>query len=133
MTELVAPGTQLERALAYAEGIAAFPQDTMLADRSAALEGIGLTLEEGMRLEARAAQPTLETAWRGAAASRRARAAAERGALGLSQNPAGAYGERRIKRGKDAGRRHTWKVWRRPRTPHRADPPPPSRGVLTAP
>ena len=67
VTELVAPGTQLERALAYAEGIAAFPQDTMLADRSAALEGIGLTLEEGMRLEARAAQPTLETAWRGAA------------------------------------------------------------------
>ena len=43
-----------------------FPQQTMLADRSAALEGIGLTLEEGMRLEARAALPTRETAWAGA-------------------------------------------------------------------
>ena len=45
----------------------AFPQDTMLADRSAAIEGFDLPLEEGLRLEARAAQPTLETAWRGAA------------------------------------------------------------------
>ena len=38
----------------------------MLADRSAALEGIGLTFEEGMRLEARSALPTRETAWTGA-------------------------------------------------------------------
>jgi enoyl-CoA hydratase len=38
----------------------------MLADRSAALEGIGLAFEEGMRLEARAARPTLATAWAGA-------------------------------------------------------------------
>jgi hypothetical protein len=38
----------------------------MLADRSAALEGIGLTFEEGMVLESRAARPTRETAWAGA-------------------------------------------------------------------
>jgi enoyl-CoA hydratase len=39
----------------------------MLADRSAALEGIGLTLEEGLRLEARSGLPTLEAAVTGAA------------------------------------------------------------------
>jgi enoyl-CoA hydratase len=39
----------------------------MLADRRAALEGIGLTLAEGLALEARNGQATLETAWRGAA------------------------------------------------------------------
>ncbi len=66
VTETVAPGQHLARALEYAEALAAFPQDTMLADRSAAIEGIGLPFEDGMRLEARAAQPTLATAWAGA-------------------------------------------------------------------
>jgi enoyl-CoA hydratase len=67
ITEIAAAGRHLERALEYAEALAAFPQDTMLADRSAALEGIGLPFGEGMRLEARSAQPTLATAWAGAA------------------------------------------------------------------
>jgi enoyl-CoA hydratase len=67
VTEIAATGRHLERALEYAEAIAAFPQDTMLADRSAALEGIGLPFGEGMRLEARSAQPTRATAWAGAA------------------------------------------------------------------
>ena len=66
VTEVVAPGRHLERALEIAAALARFPQDTMLADRSAALEGVGLTFEEGMRLEARAALPTRETAWEGA-------------------------------------------------------------------
>jgi enoyl-CoA hydratase len=66
VTEVVAPGRQLERALEMAEALARFPQQTMLADRSAALEGIGLTFEEGMRLEARSSLPTRETAWEGA-------------------------------------------------------------------
>ena len=66
VTEVVAPGRHLERALEYAEALAAFPQDTMLADRSAAIEGIGLGFEDGFRLEARAGRPTLETAWKGA-------------------------------------------------------------------
>jgi enoyl-CoA hydratase len=39
----------------------------MLADRRAALEGIGLTLAEGLALEAKSGQATLEVAWRGAA------------------------------------------------------------------
>jgi enoyl-CoA hydratase len=67
VTEIVPAGGHLERALEYAEALASFPQDTMLADRSAALEGIGRTFDEGMRLEARAARPTLATALAGAA------------------------------------------------------------------
>jgi enoyl-CoA hydratase len=67
VTETVPPGRHLERALEMAEALARFPQETMLADRSAALEGIGLTLEEGLRLEARAGLPTLEAAVAGAA------------------------------------------------------------------
>jgi enoyl-CoA hydratase len=67
VTEVVPPGGHLERALEIAEALARFPQETMLADRSAALEGIGLTLEEGLRLEARAGLPTLEAAVAGAA------------------------------------------------------------------
>jgi enoyl-CoA hydratase/carnithine racemase len=66
VTEVVAAGRHLERALEMAEALARFPQQTMLADRSAALEGIGLTFEEGMRLEARSSLPTRETAWEGA-------------------------------------------------------------------
>jgi enoyl-CoA hydratase len=67
VTEIVPTGRHLERALEIAEALARFPQDTMLADRLAAIEGVGLTFEEGLRMEARSALPTLETAWRGAA------------------------------------------------------------------
>jgi enoyl-CoA hydratase len=67
VTEIVDDGRHVERALEYAEGLAAFPQETMLADRRAAIEGFGLTLEEGLQLEAESALPTREAAWRGAA------------------------------------------------------------------
>ena len=67
VTEVVPAGRHVERAEAIGEALAAFPQDTMLADRRAALEGLGLSLEEGFALEARNGRPTLETAWRGAA------------------------------------------------------------------
>ena len=53
VTEVVAPGRHLERALEIAEGLAAFPQETMLSDRRAAIEGIGMTFAEGLALEAR--------------------------------------------------------------------------------
>jgi enoyl-CoA hydratase len=66
VTELVPAGRHLERALEIAEALARFPQQTMLADRRAALEGIGRSLEEGLELEAQSGQATLETAWRGA-------------------------------------------------------------------
>jgi enoyl-CoA hydratase len=67
LTEIVPAGQHLARALEMAEALARFPQDTMLADRAAAIEGIGLPFAEGLALEARSAQPTQETAWRGAA------------------------------------------------------------------
>src|SRR5439155_839639 len=40
-------------ALEWAELIASFPQETMLADREAAIRGFGLTLDEGLALERR--------------------------------------------------------------------------------
>ena len=67
VTEVVPDGRHLDRALDIAEALARFPQDTMLADRRAAHEGMGLTLEEGLALEAKSGRATLETAWRGAA------------------------------------------------------------------
>jgi hypothetical protein len=51
VTEVVAPGRHVERALELAERLAGFPQETMLADRRAALEGAGLQLGEGLALE----------------------------------------------------------------------------------
>jgi enoyl-CoA hydratase len=66
LTEVVPPGRHLERALEVAEALARFPQETMLADRRAAIEGLGTTLESGLALEARSGHQTLETAWRGA-------------------------------------------------------------------
>jgi enoyl-CoA hydratase len=66
VTEIVPDGRHLERALEYAEALAAFPQETMLADRRAALESLGLPLSEGLALEAESGLPTLEVALRGA-------------------------------------------------------------------
>jgi enoyl-CoA hydratase len=67
LTEIVPSGRHVERALEIAEALARFPQDTMLADRRAAIGGIGLPFEEGLALEALSGAPTQETAWRGAA------------------------------------------------------------------
>jgi enoyl-CoA hydratase len=67
VTEVVSAGRHLERALEIADGLARFPQETMLADRRAALEGLGLSLEEGLALEAENGPATRDTAWRGAA------------------------------------------------------------------
>jgi enoyl-CoA hydratase len=67
VNELVEPGKQLERALELAERIAAFPQETMLADRRAAIEGFGLPLAEGIALEHRLGRETLRVAAEGAA------------------------------------------------------------------
>jgi enoyl-CoA hydratase len=56
----------VERALAMAEAIAAFPQDTMLSDRRAVLEGAGLPLVQGLALEAQLGRGRLETGLAGA-------------------------------------------------------------------
>ncbi|MDP9385639.1 MAG: crotonase/enoyl-CoA hydratase family protein [Actinomycetota bacterium] len=67
ITEVVAPGAHVTRALEMAEGLAAFPQATMLSDRRAALEGAGLTLEDGLALEAELGIPSHAVGARGAA------------------------------------------------------------------
>jgi enoyl-CoA hydratase len=67
LTEVVPRGAHLERALSLAEGIAGFPQRTMLADRRAAIEGFGTTLAEGLALEAEAGPEVFEDGVRGAA------------------------------------------------------------------
>jgi enoyl-CoA hydratase len=66
LTEVVPPGRHLERALEIAERLAAFPQDTMLADRRAAIEGLGLPLEAGLAIEAQSGARTFATALEGA-------------------------------------------------------------------
>ena len=67
VNEVVEPGKHLERALELAERIAAFPQETMLADRRAAIEGFGLPLAEGIALEHKLGREVLDVAVRGAA------------------------------------------------------------------
>jgi enoyl-CoA hydratase len=67
VNEVVPEGQHLDRALEMAEALARFPQDTMLADRRAAIEGFDLPLPEALELEAQSGAATLETAWRGAA------------------------------------------------------------------
>jgi len=79
VNEVVPAGAHLERSLALAEGLAHFPQSTMLADRRAALEGLGLTLADGLALEAQAGPEVFEDGARGAA---RFAAGAGRGGAG---------------------------------------------------
>jgi enoyl-CoA hydratase len=67
LTEVVPPGAHLRRALELADGLAAFPQRTMLADRRAAIEGFGLPLVDGLALEAQAGPEVFEDGARGAA------------------------------------------------------------------
>src|SRR6478609_5880434 len=66
LTEVVVAGRHLERAIEYAEALAAFPQVTMLADRRAAIEGFGLPLDAGLAVEAKAGMETFGTAVEGA-------------------------------------------------------------------
>jgi enoyl-CoA hydratase len=67
LSEIVPAGAHLERALALAEGLARFPQRTMLADRRAAIEGLGMPLADGLALEAQAGPVVFEEGAEGAA------------------------------------------------------------------
>jgi enoyl-CoA hydratase len=67
LTEVVAPGQHLDRALELAERLAAFPQETMLSDRRATHEGAELPFDKGLELEHRLGREVLEVAARGAA------------------------------------------------------------------
>jgi enoyl-CoA hydratase len=66
LTEVVAEGKHLERALELAEGLARFPQRTMLADRRAAIEGFGMPLTDALALEAKAGPEVFEDGAHGA-------------------------------------------------------------------
>jgi enoyl-CoA hydratase len=67
LTEVVPWGRHLDRALEIAGGLAAFPQETMLADRRAAIAGLGLPLDEGLAMEAAAGPEVYAAAVAGAA------------------------------------------------------------------
>jgi enoyl-CoA hydratase len=67
VNEVVPAGRHLDRALEIAQALARFPQETMLSDRLAALEGIGLPFEEGLAREAAVGREVLEAGARGAA------------------------------------------------------------------
>jgi enoyl-CoA hydratase len=67
VTEVVPEGQHVERALEVAEGLAAFPQETMLSDRRAAIEGAGLALADGLALEAELGAASVMAGVRGAA------------------------------------------------------------------
>ncbi|HEV3474823.1 MAG TPA: enoyl-CoA hydratase-related protein [Actinomycetota bacterium] len=56
--EVVAPGRALERAVELADRVAAYPQKSLLADRSAALATFGMSLEDGLKYEASVGHPT---------------------------------------------------------------------------
>jgi enoyl-CoA hydratase len=80
LTEIVPAGTHLDRALALGEGLAGFPQSTMLADRHAAIEGLGMTLADALAFEAQAGPEVFADGARGA----------ERFAAGAGRGGAGA-------------------------------------------
>ena len=67
ITQIVPEGEHLARALELAQGLARFPQNTMLADRRAAIEGLGMPLDAGLALEAQAGPEVFMDAVAGAA------------------------------------------------------------------
>jgi enoyl-CoA hydratase len=66
VNEVMQPGRHVERALELAERLAAFPQETMLADRRAMLEGSRLPWSEALEFEYRQGRAVMEVAARGA-------------------------------------------------------------------
>ncbi len=67
VNEVVPAGQHVERALELAERLAGFPQETMLADRRAMLEGSRLPWREALEFEYRQGRAVMEVAARGAA------------------------------------------------------------------
>ena len=67
LNEVVPEGRHVERALELAEGLAGFPQRTLLSDRRAAIEGLGLPLPQGLALEAELGRGSIQAGLQGAA------------------------------------------------------------------
>ena len=66
LNEVVSDGAHLTRALEMAEGLAAFPQATMLSDRMAAIEGAGTAFPDGLAREAELGHDSISTGAKGA-------------------------------------------------------------------
>jgi enoyl-CoA hydratase len=66
VNRVVPPGCEVTAACEWADAIASVPQETMLADREAALRGAGLPLEDGLALERRLGWQTAPTGRQGA-------------------------------------------------------------------
>jgi enoyl-CoA hydratase/carnithine racemase len=66
VNEVAPPGGHVARALELAETVAAFPQETMLSDREAAIAAHGLPLDQGLALEARLGRARITGALEGA-------------------------------------------------------------------
>ena len=66
VNEVVPAGEHVRRALALAERLAGFPQETMLADRRAMLEGSRLPWSEALEYEHQQGRAVMEVAARGA-------------------------------------------------------------------
>lgn len=66
VNEVVAPDAHLQRALELAEGLASFPQETMLSDRQALIRGSTLPLDGGLALEAELGRASIGVGIRGA-------------------------------------------------------------------
>ena len=67
LTEVVDDGAHLDRAIEIADGLARFPQQTLLSDRRSAIEGSTLPLAESLELEARLGLESVATGLKGAA------------------------------------------------------------------
>ncbi|MFN8546202.1 MAG: crotonase/enoyl-CoA hydratase family protein [Candidatus Binatia bacterium] len=80
VNRVAADGRALDAALEWATALAAFPQETMLADREAAIRGLGLPLDEGLALENRLGWATVRV---GAAGAARFAGGAGRGGKGV--------------------------------------------------
>ena len=106
------PAPHLERALRAGRALAAFPQETMLADRRAAIEGVGMPLADGLALEHRLGRETLAVGARGAArfAAGEGRHGRERPAESLGRQVGPPASARRAHRrrgfGAEVGHRH---------------------------
>lgn len=77
----------VQRALALAETLAGFPQQTMLSDRRAVLAGAGLRLDRGLEIEAAIGLESVRTGAEGAA---RFAAGEGRGGAGIQPAPEAA-------------------------------------------
>lgn len=67
VTEVTPAGAHLDRAVEIADGLAGFPQTTLLSDRRSALEGLGMPIAEALANESELGLGSVQTGIEGAA------------------------------------------------------------------